>query len=143
MTRFKTFTAFGLLVLWLGVANAQVAPNAPPPIRPTVDANGVNLGAGTWSYSSTDLTIGPVGAGGMVFSRSYYRAGWRHNYIGSISKAGNILTVSLGIAAKPSCRAAAPIPRSRARARRWSTRPRRSSTRTGCGTGRQRSSCAG
>jgi len=75
---------------------AQTAPNAAPPIRSTVDANGVDRFRRILQFSTTDLTIGQPGAGGMSFIREYYLRGWRHNFIGTMNSDGTTYTVSIG-----------------------------------------------
>src|SRR5262245_42825529 len=67
-----------------------------PPIRPTIDANGVDLFRGTLQFSSTEVAIGRPGAGGLSFDRTYLNIGWRHGYVGSIESVGNVYTVTIG-----------------------------------------------
>lgn len=87
--------AIAAIGLWSATGHAQ-APGAEPPIRPIIDANGVDLYRGRFTYSTTEVVIGQPGEGGMTFTREHYLGGWRHNYIGTMSSAANVFTVSLG-----------------------------------------------
>ncbi len=69
---------------------------AQPPVRPTLDSNGVDLFRGTLQLATTDLTIGPPGNGGLSFGRTFYPGGWRVSGLGVIRGSGNIYTVSVG-----------------------------------------------
>lgn len=77
-----------------GRALAQGVP--PPPIRSTIDANGVDLISGDFTYSVEELSIGQPGAGGLSYLRSFVETGWRDNFVGTINSAGATYTVSFG-----------------------------------------------
>jgi RHS repeat-associated protein len=57
-------------LLWSAFANAQGSLPAPP-IRPAVDANGIELVSGYIQLSTTDIVVGQLGAGGMSYTRTY------------------------------------------------------------------------
>ncbi|MBV8594488.1 MAG: hypothetical protein JOZ27_09335, partial [Caulobacteraceae bacterium] len=77
------------------IALAQGMIAAPPPVRSTVDANGVDLITGALTINTRDLSIGQ-GEGALTYSRSMIAGGWTDNQIGTISSNGTTLTVSLG-----------------------------------------------
>jgi RHS repeat-associated protein len=63
-------------------------PNPPKENSPSVvDGNGVNVAQGTYQVSSTDVSIGPSGAGGLALVRGNFdREGrFQHNYMAGIS----------------------------------------------------------
>lgn len=64
------------------IALAQSTPPTidPPPVRSPVDQNGVNMATGGIQPSSTDLSIGVPGAGGLMHSRTWSGNDWRHGY---------------------------------------------------------------
>jgi RHS repeat-associated protein len=74
-----SFRALGLIATlcvwgsWLGAAWAQSpSPNqTPPPVYTAIDANGVDLSTGFMSASTTALSIGPVGSGGLSFQQTF------------------------------------------------------------------------
>jgi RHS repeat-associated protein len=90
----------GAIVLALagyaGAAQAQGMAGAPPPVRSTVDANGIDLAGRALILNTTDVVIGNPGAGGLVYARSRYREGWRDSLIGTIKSSGSVFTVSFG-----------------------------------------------
>ena len=53
-----------------------------------VDANGVDLTHGNYTFTATPISIGPAGAGGLSYSRSWdlNANGWRDNAIGTIAR---------------------------------------------------------
>ncbi|MGH8336103.1 MAG: hypothetical protein ACRETL_04605, partial [Gammaproteobacteria bacterium] len=67
-----------------------------PPIRSTVDANGVDLITDTFNLSSRDVSIGPSGSDGLTFVRSFFGTGWTDNTIATITVSGSVYTVSFG-----------------------------------------------
>ncbi len=77
------------LVLGLCLPRAVLAQNIQPPepYQPT-DGNGVNLATGTIGISTSEISIGQSGAGGLSYSASFdARArGWRHNTWGGINR---------------------------------------------------------
>ncbi len=74
-------------------AFAQVPP---PPIRQNVDANGVDLGNGSFNTSGTDITIGPAGHQGLSYTRYWTGQGWRNSAIATMSGNGAAPVVSIG-----------------------------------------------
>ncbi|MDO8297680.1 MAG: RHS repeat-associated core domain-containing protein [Caulobacter sp.] len=89
-----------LIVMVLAVAagpNRALAQGVPPPpIRSTIDANGVDLISGDFTYSVEELSIGQPGAGGLSYLRSFVETGWRDNFVGTINSDGTVYTVSFG-----------------------------------------------
>ena len=90
-------------VLWAIPAHAQ-NPFVQPPIRPSVDENGVELVSGQFRFARTDIAIGQPGAGGLSFGgmtgtafMSFANPAW---YTGTVTTmAGQttaIYTVSIG-----------------------------------------------
>ena len=77
-------------LLWSHVADAQSF--VPPPIRPSIDENGVELRSGRIELTRTDIVIGQPGAGGLSFggnisgSRRAPDTAW---YSGAITSAPN------------------------------------------------------
>lgn len=76
------------LAVCQGAALAQGTLQTPPPIFSAVDANGVDLVTGRFNYSNTDVSIGPLDAGGLAYVRSYITNGWRDNTIGTMASNG-------------------------------------------------------
>ncbi|WP_439471578.1 RHS repeat domain-containing protein [Brevundimonas sp.] len=75
-------------------AAAQVQPI--PPETYTLDPRGVDLVAGTFVHSTTEVVIGQPEAGGIAYGRTFTGTGWRDNLIGGISVAGSDMTISVG-----------------------------------------------
>lgn len=67
----------------------------PPPVTSAIDANGVDLGTGIFTLSTTEVTIGQPQAGGLVYARSFVGSGWRDNLAGTINSSGPTYTVSI------------------------------------------------
>ena len=67
-----------LLLLGLLCAHQVAAQTWDPLIRPSVDANGVELRTGGIQFSPSELSIGQPGSGGLSYLRSY-RAGFADN----------------------------------------------------------------
>jgi RHS repeat-associated protein len=88
--------ASSAIVALPGTAFAQMVPVPAPPVEQSVDANGVDVVFGTFNISSTDLSIGPAGAQGMVYERESRGAGWRDNLAATISTSGTTVIVSIG-----------------------------------------------
>lgn len=66
----------------------------PPPVTSAIDANGVDLGTGIFTLSTTEVVIGQPQAGGLVYARSFIGSGWRDNLGGTINSTGSTYTVS-------------------------------------------------
>lgn len=79
-----------------GAVRAQGMLGPPPPIHSFTDANGVDLVTGAFTLDVAEVSIGQPSVGGLVFIRSFYRDGWRDNYLGTIKRSGVTYTVSLG-----------------------------------------------
>ena len=77
---------------------AQSVLSAPPPTQYIVDERGVDVLAGTFNLSTTDVVIGPPDQGGMVYSRSFAGTGWRDNLMSAVERIGTTSTyvVSIG-----------------------------------------------
>ena len=70
-------------------AVAQSITLDPPPVRASLDENGVDLASGGIAVPSSTLAIG--GDVGLVHSRYWVGNGWRHNYVLSIVHGGSQL----------------------------------------------------
>ncbi len=90
--------AAGLLIAasCSSIALAQGASGAPPPVRSSVDSNGVDLLSGDFTYSATDVVIGQPQQGGLTYARTFHKDRWRDNHTGTITSSGTTYTVSLG-----------------------------------------------
>jgi YD repeat-containing protein len=70
--------------LWHFGAQAQET-FPPPPIRPAIDENGVELFSGDLPLVTTDVVIGQSGAGGLSFGHLYKEAYyWTHSLYGRV-----------------------------------------------------------
>lgn len=81
----------------IGVSSAFAQSIPPPPIRATVDVNGVDLVDGArWVYSPS-ISIGQPGSGGFVYARWFDSSvqAWRDNFTGTINSSGTTYTVTL------------------------------------------------
>lgn len=56
-----------------------------PSIRPSVDANSVDLSSGQLSLSATELSIGKPGAGGLTFTRFIGSSTTSNEYVGYVT----------------------------------------------------------
>src|SRR5262245_21563522 len=88
ITRKSSPLTVGCALLWSALANAQ-STYTPPPLRPSVDANGVNLATGIPQFSKTDIAIGQPGAGGLTFTRTNSNGNANHEYVGFVTKVGD------------------------------------------------------
>lgn len=70
---------------YAGAAHAQGMASAPPPVRSTVDANGVDLTGRSLTVSTTDVVIGEPSQGGLTYTRSFIKAGWYDNHSGRVT----------------------------------------------------------
>lgn len=89
----------GLLVSLTLTALAPAATAQTQPIPPehyTLDPRGVDLVSGSFNYGTTEVVIGPPGAGGLAYGRVWTSRGWRDTSVGSISFSGSDLVVSVG-----------------------------------------------
>ncbi len=59
-------------------ASAQVLP--PPPEKPTVDNNGVNIISGDIFYTKSEMAIGGDGVGSLNYTRYFTGGVWRDNF---------------------------------------------------------------
>lgn len=78
-----------------GAAWAQ-SEAAPPPVRSTIDGNGVDLVTGALRLAVRELSIGPDGPGGLAYTRYFTGTGWRDDFVGTIQSSGSLFTVSMG-----------------------------------------------
>jgi RHS repeat-associated protein len=62
-----------------------VTPVAAPPVAQSIDGNGVDMALGTFNVSAPDLSIGPAGPRGLIYSRELRGAGWRDSLAATIS----------------------------------------------------------
>lgn len=67
------------------VAHAQSIPA--PPVRSSIDANGVDVSSGTFYVGQPSISIGQAGAGGLDFHRTYVSSAkaWASDYRGTIN----------------------------------------------------------
>lgn len=79
----------------VATAHAQGIATSPPPIRSSVDANGVDLVIGALVVSTPQLSIGQ-GEGALTYVRNLTATGWVDNAIGTINVNGSAITVSFG-----------------------------------------------
>ena len=79
----------------LFVAAPALADVPAPPVRQSVDGNGVGVVGGSYTSAPTDLSIGPPGLHGLSFTRYWAGGGWRHSLIVTISGSGASPTVSI------------------------------------------------
>ena len=96
-TRLLQTAGWSAMLLALSTpAWAQDQLHAPPPSHFSLDERGVDLIAGTFNVSSTDVVIGQPGAGGLAYQRTFVGPGWRDNITGTIAASGSTFTVSIG-----------------------------------------------
>ncbi len=67
-----------------------------PPIRQSVDPNGVDLFLGTVNLSTTDVSIGSNDMQGLSFRRFWQGTALRDNVNAQMTLSGNVMTVALG-----------------------------------------------
>ena len=92
MIRKRSGTTGAIVLVLFGVQLALPADAQetfpPPPVRPFVDENGVDLASGELQLAPTDIVVGQPGAGGLSFGRifkdGYY---WTHSYTGRVDQA--------------------------------------------------------
>lgn len=75
------------LVMWM-IAGPTAAQDFTPPTVSAVDGNGVDIVSGEFTHSVTEVVIGPQGAGGLVYGRTYRgdrtSGTWRSSFSGTI-----------------------------------------------------------
>ena len=80
-------SGIALALCGAGAAQAQAGPQIPPPdaFNP-VDARGVNLYSGSYAYTTTPISMGPAGQGGLSYSAGYDTASgkWRNSLAGMV-----------------------------------------------------------
>lgn len=96
MARVLSVLSLILSLLYCKHAFAQGQLLTPPPSDISVDSRGIDIIAGRFNYSVTDVTIGQPDAGGLNYSRSYVGPGWRDNITGTVYVSGSNITVSIG-----------------------------------------------
>ena len=84
-----------------GVARAQEATlTAPPPVRLPIDAHGVDVVNGQYTFNLPLVSVGTPGAGGLEYHRTLIGGGWRDSYVGTINyttvSGTAVYTVSIG-----------------------------------------------
>ncbi|MBY0569103.1 MAG: RHS repeat-associated core domain-containing protein [Hyphomonadaceae bacterium] len=99
LARLRLFCMAAIAALALAVAagSASAQSIGPPPVRATIDENGVDLTDGSlWTWSPS-ISIGQPGSGALVYSRVYDSSAlaWRDNLTGTINSSGSTYTVSL------------------------------------------------
>jgi RHS repeat-associated protein len=88
-----SLTAVALSLAAAGIACAQ-ASSPPPPVKMTVDDNGIDLITGNLSLADQQVSIGSGLSGGL--NRTNLNLGYVDNFYGAINAAGNSFTVSIG-----------------------------------------------
>ena len=86
-----TSTALGVTLC----APAQAQTVAPPPVRQSVDANGVDLFLGTLNVVSPKVSMGD-GDTGLSYYFFNTGSGWTDNVTAALNQNGNVVTVRLG-----------------------------------------------
>lgn len=76
----------GLLGLMALTPNLAFAQAAAPPVRSSIDENGVDLTSGSFRYSAQEVSIGQPNAGGLTYVRNFVGDGWRDNLTGTIKR---------------------------------------------------------
>ena len=78
-------------------ALAQVDPGAvpPPPVRRSVDANGVDVIRGTYNYTQPSVSIGPSYPDGLSFTNEQMGQGWVANIRSAVTVSGSVYTVTI------------------------------------------------
>jgi RHS repeat-associated protein len=92
--RIRNWGLIGALLSLLAAAPA-LADVPAPPVRQTVDSNGVDVVRGTYVSNPTDVTIGPAGLHGLAFTRYWSGHGWRNSMVVTMSGSGLTPTVSI------------------------------------------------
>jgi hypothetical protein len=99
MQKLILIPAVAIFTLIMQASFAQTASQyAPPPIRETVDGNGVNLVTGAYNASMGGVSIGS-GSGALSFGRSWEGNNWRNSFTGTLSISStnaNIYIASIG-----------------------------------------------
>lgn len=86
------------LILGAGFgAQAQSISQPIPPEHYSLDARGVDLVSGQFTFPVTEVAIGQPGSGGLSLTRGRISGGWRDNNQGSIQVFGSTYTVVLGL----------------------------------------------
>ncbi|MGC1269735.1 MAG: hypothetical protein WA842_03960, partial [Croceibacterium sp.] len=86
-----------ILLLTISIACGSTSAQAqvpPPPVRSTVDENGVDLTSGQVFLPRGGVSIGPEGSKGLSFSQIWVESGWRAAQLPTISGDSYNLTVS-------------------------------------------------
>jgi len=91
LNRVRLFARQCLLVMaLLGIAPAALAQSEIPPPESyrLIDANGVDLTGGNYTFNATPISIGPAGAGGLSYTRTWdlTASNWRDTAIGTIAR---------------------------------------------------------
>ena len=77
-------------------ASSQSLTLPEPPVRSTVDENGVDLTSGNVSEVDVGPSVGDLKAGGLQHVRFKSGPGWRHGYMIAIDRVDNTTTVMIG-----------------------------------------------
>jgi YD repeat-containing protein len=75
-------------------ALAQLAP--PPPVRQSVDGNGVDLFLGTLNVNAPAISMGGSAPQGLEYYRLNRGAGWSDNLVATINITSSLVTVTFG-----------------------------------------------
>ena len=86
-------------ILYSGLALPALAQTpgsiAPPPVRQSIDENGVDVVRGTYNIAQTDVSIGGAGRHGLSFRRFSTGAAENNTLIGSITASGGRTIVTV------------------------------------------------
>ena len=80
--------------LCTGLAAPALAQIAPPPVRQSVDENGVDVLSGKFLVGQTNVSIGPS-EGGLSYRSFAYDGRWSDDDVATINKVGNAVTVTV------------------------------------------------
>lgn len=73
------------------IASAQVT----PPVRRSIDENGVDVLRGSFNIEETDVSIGGAAPHGLAYSRQGINGGWRSSAAATIDNSGGVITVTV------------------------------------------------
>lgn len=76
-------------------AYAQSYSSDLPPLRTTLDENGVDLATGTLNLAYANLSVGDQ-VGGLSFARVLRNSGFRDAITGTMTTSGSVVTISIG-----------------------------------------------
>ncbi|NIJ20938.1 RHS repeat-associated protein [Sphingomonas naasensis] len=81
-------------LLTLTIPTAQAQQIIAPPVRPSIDGNGVDLFTGTLQISSPSISAGQQ-SNGLAYARFWRGFGWSDDFSLALDKSGSTVTVNL------------------------------------------------